>query len=194
MFTGIVEATATVRSHATRNEITTMRIETPDTWDISLGQSIAVNGVCLSASALDEKTFTVEMMQETLSKTIFGSTIPDVVNLERAMLATDRFEGHVVQGHVDTVGTIVTVHKEEETMQFVVSFDARFAPLVVEKGSISINGVSLTIVEVTKTTLSVALIPHTLAKTTLGDLEEDSLVNLEFDIIGKYITNKLVTT
>ena len=188
MFTGIIEIKTDVISHNVRDEITTLELRLPDGWIVRNGQSIAINGVCLTVVKFDEKTFTVEMMQETLDKTTFGSNIPVEVNLERAMRADDRFEGHIVQGHVDIVGTLSKVEKGKETSIITISYEKDRNNLVVDKGSITVDGVSLTVINPTENAFSIALIPHTLRETTLGELTEGDGVNLEFDIIGKYIT------
>lgn len=187
MFTGIVEAKTEILSHSVRDEITTFIIQTPLDWEVTLGQSIAVNGVCLTVVTSDENSFTVELMQETLDKTTYGKGVPSAVNLERAMAATGRFEGHIMQGHVDTVGAVSAVVKGEETMMITVRHDAEFSNLLVEKGSIAIAGVSLTVVNCIDKEFSVCIIPYTIEHTILGDLQVDDFVNLEFDIIGKYI-------
>lgn len=187
MFTGIIETTEIIQDVVKEGGLLRMSIQRPNSWELTVGQSIAVNGACLTVVSFDDKIFTVELMEETLKKTTLRGQTPHIVNLERAMLPTDRFEGHIVQGHVDTVGDVVAV-AVGDGHHVTISFDATFAHLVVPKGSITIDGVSLTVVDCTESTLTVALIPHTLKHTTLSDLEEGSQVNLEFDIIGKYIT------
>lgn len=187
MFTGIVEVKTTIRSSSVRDEITTFVLETPAGWEVTVGQSIAVNGVCLTVSTFHEDSFTVELMQETLDKTTYGKGVPAVVNLERAMAATGRFEGHIMQGHVDAVGTVSGVEKGDETMSITISHASEFNTLLVEKGSIAVDGVSLTVVHCVDEGFSIYIIPHTIANTVLGEYKVGDLVNLEFDIIGKYI-------
>jgi riboflavin synthase len=187
MFTGIVEAKVKILSHSVRDEVTTFVIQIPSGWEVAVGQSIAVNGVCLTVVTFDDDSFTVELMQETLDKTTYGKGVPTVVNLERAMAATGRFEGHIMQGHVDTVGVVSAITKGEETMVITVSHASEFDTLLVEKGSIAIDGVSLTVVNCNTKEFSVWIIPHTISKTILGDVQVADFVNLEFDIIGKYI-------
>lgn len=192
MFTGIIEAVGQISQRTDAENLTTLVLKRPQGWELSVGQSIAVSGVCLTVVAFTDDDFTVELMPETLSKTVFGNTGLKTVNLERAMLANGRFEGHVVQGHADTVGEISAIDQVGETAVFKVSFPESFSNLVVEKGSITIEGVSLTVVEAGAGLLSAALIPHTLSRTTLGDKKPGEAVNLEFDILGKYILkNKL---
>ncbi|MDA8597019.1 riboflavin synthase [Candidatus Pacebacteria bacterium] len=190
MFTGIIETTQTVRKQETSEGVLSLEIVMPDGWQLALGQSIAVNGACLTVVSFDSDHFVVELVPETLEKTIFGESVPTAVNLERAMLPTDRFEGHIVQGHIDTVGEVQSVLTQDNRYELAISFTAPFTQLVVPKGSITIDGVSLTITNMTTDTFSVALIPHTLRETTLGTLREGDKVNLEFDIVGKYLVQK----
>jgi riboflavin synthase len=190
MFTGIIETTAKILDHQHTAGLLTLTIERPTDWDIKRGQSISVSGVCLTVEAFDTESFSVKLMQETLNKTSFGTSLPTVVNLERAMLATGRFEGHVVQGHVDITGTVAEIIRTPGSVEIQFQFPPEFDHLIVPKGSIAINGVSLTVVAVTSGTFTVALIPHTLEVTTFCNLKESDIVNLEFDIMGKYILNR----
>jgi riboflavin synthase len=192
MFTGIIESKSEVLFVKKVGEILTLAILRPSEWQLTVGQSIAVNGVCLTVVSFTDTEFVVEIVPETINKTTFSSDYKSDVNLERAMPANGRFEGHVVQGHVDTVGKISQINRLGETALFDIIFDPQFDELVVEKGSITIDGVSLTVVKVVPGGLSVALIPYTLNLTTLGEKREADEVNLEFDILGKYIVkNKL---
>ncbi len=189
MFTGIISDVAAVLKHSSVADGITMSFERPAGWtDLSLGESIATDGACLTVSALRDDGYDCFLMSETLRKTTFGTAMPKRVNLERAMRAGDRFGGHIVQGHVDEVGTVVGI---DESAGWVmrVRFGHEQAGLVMYKGSICINGVSLTVTQVRDDELSVALIPHTLEHTTLGDLKAGDRVNLEFDTVGKYIAN-----
>jgi len=186
MFTGIIETTATVISSEAVGAVMKLVLERPAGWDIVIGQSIAVNGVCLTVVSADESSMTFEVVAETVDRTTFGGAIPGLVNLERAMLPTDRFEGHIVQGHIDAVGEVATV-SSAHGRHLTLTFDPSCSRLVVSKGSITIDGVSLTITEVNEGSFSVALIPHTIEVTTLGSAEKGTRVNLEFDIIGKYL-------
>lgn len=189
MFTGIVEKVVTVVESTVRDEITTLVLGRPADWQLSIGQSIAVNGVCLTVVTYDEQSFTVEMIQETLDKTTFGTAIPQSVNIERTMKADGRFDGHIVQGHVDTVGTVSDVVKGKESMTITIAHNSAQAKFLVEKGSITVDGVSLTVVDAQPDHFSVCIIPHTMENTTLGSLQNGDVVNLEFDIVGKYILN-----
>jgi len=189
MFTGIIEVKTAVASFDTDTHlgVATLTIEKPKEWELESGQSIAVNGACLSVIQYEEETFSVELIPETLRKTTFGLRIPAKVNLERAMRADGRFEGHIVQGHVDTTGKVNAVTKNDGVHSIMLSYDGRFDPLVIEKGSITIDGVSLTVVDVGEGQCCVHLIPHTIECTTLGLVDEGDVINIEFDIIGKYL-------
>lgn len=184
MFTGIITATSNIKNiDNTENNILKMFIEKPSGWNIKNGDSISINGTCLTVKSVSEDDFTVQLMQETLSKTIFGENIPKTVNLEQAISANEKFEGHFVQGHVDTIGEIMSIENDE----YVISFPNKYKHLVVEKGSIAVNGVSLTAHSVTNNSFTVSLIPYTLENTTFRDLQIKDAVNLEFDIVGKYL-------
>ncbi len=189
MFTGIITEVASVRRSSSKDDGLTITFERPKTWDnMTLGESISTDGVCLTVSDLRSDEYDCFLMPETLHKTSFGTNIPKAVNLERPMVAGDEFGGHFVQGHVDTVGP---VSKIDTSAGYTMSIDFPVASreLVIPKGSITIDGVSLTIINVTEYNLSVGLIPHTLSTTTLKDLQVGDKVNLEFDMIGKYIVN-----
>ncbi len=190
MFTGIIETTANITKRTNIADVLTLEISKPVDWEVSIGQSIAVNGACLTVVIFDETTFTVELMTETLTKTTFADEGLVTVNLERAMPAKGRFEGHIVQGHVDTVGSIRSVDVTEQSWLIWVSYDPSFDYLVVEKGSITIDGISLTVIDTIPGGCSVGIIPHTLQMTALSTKEVDAAVQLEFDIIGKYLHKK----
>lgn len=191
MFTGIITAKTKVSYTKQLKEGTEASFKTPEGWDdLEIGESIAVNGVCLTVSSINEREWTALLMPETLSKTSFHKNMPENVNLERALPLNQRLSGHIVQGHVDGVGKIIKVDK---TNGYTISieFPPENASLVIYKGSITIDGVSLTITSCEGNVLKVALIPHTLTTTTLGILQKDDLVNIEFDVIGKYVTKFL---
>lgn len=191
MFTGIISATAQVIATTQVKDGLQATFEMPSGWDdVVLGESIAVNGVCLTVSALHDGSWSALLMPETLSVTSFHKGMPNSVNLERAMPLTERLSGHIVQGHVDGVGKVVKVDTTDG-YEISIEFPAISAGLVVYKGSITIDGVSLTVTKLAKNILRVALIPHTLASTTLGNLQKNDIVNLEFDVIGKYVANLL---
>jgi len=189
MFTGIISNIAAVLRHTSAGEGLTLTFERPkDFGDLVLGESVATDGVCLTVSALRDGEYDCYLMGETLDKTMFGGKIPARVNLERAMSVSARFGGHFVQGHVDGRGRVVDVRRKDGYV-VAIEFDPDSRGLVMYKGSICVNGVSLTVARVRGHVLEVALIPHTLEHTTLGALEAGDQVNLEFDMVGKYIAN-----
>ncbi|MGN6751575.1 MAG: riboflavin synthase [Intrasporangium sp.] len=193
MFTGIVEELGTVRAIEQGQDSAVLHIEGPlVVSDAVHGASIAVNGVCLTVTEHDERGFAVDVMAETLSRTSLGSLAPgDRVNLERAMAAAGRFGGHVVQGHVDGTA-VITARRPGDRWETV---DFRLAPglarYVVEKGSITVDGVSLTVTAVSDEGFSVSLIPTTLELTTLGRKGVGDDVNIEVDVLAKYVERLL---
>ncbi len=187
MFTGIITNTTTVAGSNKSANGVTLTFKRPDEWnDLLLGESIATDGVCLTVAAIHTDSYDCFLMSETLAKTSFGKAIPKTVNLERSLSASDRLGGHFVQGHVDSTGTVQDIDRTDG-YRVSVRFPADFTDLVVYKGSITINGVSLTVASVDTNVVSVALIPHTLQHTTLGKLKVGDIVNIEFDIISKYV-------
>lgn len=196
MFTGIVEERGTVVAVEHLADSAVLRIRGPlVVGDAVAGASISVNGVCLTVVTHDAETFAVDVMAETLRRTSLGALVPGApVNLERAMLATSRFGGHVVQGHVD--GTAVILAREPGERWEVVTFTLPegIARYVVEKGSIAVDGVSLTVSAIGADRFSVSLIPTTLALTTLGSKAVGDPVNLEVDVIAKYVERLLAPT
>jgi len=200
MFTGIVEELGTVHAVEDQSDAIrlTVRAETV-LDDVHLGDSIAVNGCCLTVSAVDATheggavdLWTADLMQETLDRTSLAGVSPgDRVNLERAVTADKRLGGHIVQGHVDGVGEVVRRTPSEHWEVVEITLPPELAPFLVEKGSITVDGVSLTVVDVTDTTFTVSLIPETLVRTTLGFRAVGDRVNLETDVIAKHVA-KLV--
>lgn len=195
MFTGIVEELGTVTALEQGADSARLTVRGPlVTADARHGDSIAVNGVCLTVTEHGEGTFTVDVMAETLHRTSLGALHEgDRVNLERAMAASSRFGGHVVQGHVDGTTTITAREPGErwEVVRF--ALPRGLAPYLVEKGSVTVDGVSLTVVEVEDDAFSVSLIPTTLALTTLGTKGVGDPVNLEVDVLAKYVERLLAT-
>lgn len=187
MFTGIITNTTQVITSTPEGDGLVITLAKPRSWnDLELGESVATNGVCLTVATITGNEYTCHLMAETLHKTTFGICLPQMVNLERAMRADTRLGGHFVQGHVDGVGTVKSITTADGT-NIAIVFDLKDAPLVVYKGSVAIDGVSLTVSGVEENILTVSLVPYTLSHTTLGKLKEGDSVNLEFDIIGKYI-------
>ncbi|MGM9885750.1 MAG: riboflavin synthase [Lactococcus sp.] len=161
--------------------------------DMQLGDSIATNGVCLTVTNFSDKRFTADVMHETLDRSTLGLLRSgSSVNLERAMSAQGRFGGHIVSGHIDGVGTIQSIKKDDIAIWFSISASPSLMKYIVEKGSITIDGISLTVAKVTKTTFSVSVIPHTASHTILGMKKPSDTVNLENDIVGKYIEKMLM--
>lgn len=195
MFTGIVEELGTVVALDRGADSARLTLRGPlVTEDATHGASIAVNGVCLTVVEHGDGEFTVDVMAETLNRSSLGALVPgDRVNLERAMAASSRFGGHVVQGHVDGTTTITAREPGErwEVVRF--GLPADLAPYLVEKGSITVDGVSLTVVDVTDGSFSVSLIPTTLDLTTLGHRAVGDKVNLEVDVLAKYVERLLAT-
>jgi riboflavin synthase len=186
MFTGIVTDKVRVRGKKDSPRGLMVRFANPPSWDAKLGDSVSIDGICLTVDFLKSDEWTCVIMPETLSVTTFGKKVPDVVNLERSMKVQGRFDGHFVQGHVDDVGRVTKVD-ETNGFDLYIQFDPKNLHLVVKKGSIAVNGVSLTIADIADNEIRVSLIPHTITHTNLGDLKPGDLVNIEYDVIGKYV-------
>jgi riboflavin synthase len=193
MFTGIVEELGTVAELERQSDAVRLTVRAATVLaDAELGDSIAVNGCCLTVSERTEHSFTADVMAETLAKTGLGALgTGDRVNLERAVTAGTRLGGHLVQGHVDAVAHVVRRDPGEHWDVVTVSLPDQLAPYLVDKGSITVDGVSLTVVEVGNDAFTVSLIPETLRRTTLGFREPGDAVNLEVDVIGKYVARQL---
>ena len=189
MFTGIVEAVGRVVSLEPRGEIAALVLEAPTIVEgTGLGDSIAVNGVCLTVTAIDGGRLAFEAVQETLARTALGDQAAGSrVNLERALRAGGRLDGHIVQGHVDGTGRVRALERRGDDVRLAVDCGAEVTRYLVDKGSVAIDGVSLTVVSVDPAGFDVALIPHTLAVTTLGSLRPGDPVNLEADVLAKYV-------
>jgi len=193
MFTGIILHTGTIQTFDRLPNGARLRIRTPDPEPFTRGESLAVNGVCLTVLPEADGALLADLSDETLSRTTLGSLGVEVnVNVERALAVGDRMGGHMVQGHVDCVGTLVSIQHEGEFAVYRWSHPADYAELVVAKGSIAVDGVSLTIVDPEPGSFAAALIPETLRRTNLGTARIGEPVNLEFDMIAKYV-HKLVT-
>lgn len=191
MFTGIIETLGVVSGITKDQENVHLTIESDITQELKIDQSVAHNGVCLTVVDIDDRNYMVTAIKETLVKTNLHSLkIGDAVNLERAMKLGERLDGHIVQGHVDTTGICVGKKDEEGSTLFTFTYNSP-NDVTIEKGSITVNGVSLTVVNSKRSEFSVAIIPYTLEHTMFKNLRTDDLVNLEFDVIGKYVA-KLV--
>ncbi|MCF3107836.1 riboflavin synthase [Niabella sp. CC-SYL272] len=192
MFTGIIEAMGTVISRQETGSNITFWVESPVSKELKEDQSISHNGVCLTVEAVEENRHQVTAIAETLEVSNLGDWQPGtLVNLERCMVMNGRLDGHIVQGHVDGTAVCRKIVSKEGSTEYTFEFDPKFAPLVIEKGSISLNGISLTVFNVTETAFTVAIIPYTISHTNMRLIDTGSIVNLEFDVIGKYVLRQL---
>ncbi len=188
MFTGIIENLGKVWDIKSEKGNVHLIIESEISNELKIDQSVAHNGVCLTVVGTNDRKHTVTAISETLNKTNLGSLNPgDLVNLERCMKLNGRIDGHIVQGHVDQIGTCLEVKEENGSWLFTFQYNARVGNVTVEKGSICVNGISLTVVNSNKGDFSVAIIPYTFEHTNLRNIDTGDTVNLEFDIIGKYV-------
>ncbi len=192
MFTGIIEEIAGVEQIVTEGTNKHFCFDSPIGQELKVDQSVSHNGVCLTVTKVDGNQHWVTAIDETLKKSTLGLLTPgDEVNLERCMIANGRFDGHVVQGHVDQTGTCISVEDAGGSWIFNFEYDSSFGNITVEKGSISINGVSLTCFNSKDNGFTVAIIPYTFEHTNFHQIKAGTLVNLEFDIIGKYVKRLL---
>ena len=188
MFTGIIETLGVVKNIVKEQENVHLTIKSNITKELKIDQSVAHNGVCLTVVHIKEDEYTVTAIKETLDKTNTGKLEKDTyVNLERAMKLGDRLDGHIVQGHVDETGICTNIKDENGSTVCTFEYNSDKNNITIEKGSITVNGVSLTVVNSTKTGFSVAIIPYTWEHTTFKTLQINDIVNLEFDVIGKYV-------
>ena len=189
MFTGIVEETGTLRSLSRGSKSCVIHVQCSTVLeDTRIGDSIAVNGICLTVTSMESGGFTADVMNETLSRSSLAQTRPgDPVNLERAMAANGRFGGHIVSGHIDGTGIIREIRDDDNAVWYTVEAPPEILRYVVEKGSIAIDGISLTVARVDDRSFQVSVIPHTRAVTALSSRWVGSPVNLENDIVGKYV-------
>ncbi len=195
MFTGIIEAMGLITKITESGSNRTFNIESVLAKQLKIDQSIAHNGVCLTVESTDKDSYQVTAIQETLAKTTLGSwKTGQSINLEQCLQWNGRLDGHIVQGHVDTTAKCIARKEVKGSWEFRFQFPEPFGPLVIEKGSISLDGISLTIYDITKTEFSVAIIPYTFLHTNIKNLEAGALVNLEFDMIGKYVHRHLEQT
>lgn len=189
MFTGIIEAVSAITKIEKKGTECRISLKNPFGTEIKTGDSIAVDGVCLTVESFTGGNISFFVSKSTLEKTIAAKYVTgSTVNLERAMAADGRFDGHIVQGHVDSCGKVAEIKKIGDGTEIRITFDRKFADLTVPRGSVTVNGVSLTIAELDGNTFKISLIPETLKRTTFAEtLKTGAEVNLEFDILGKYV-------
>jgi len=188
MFTGIIETLGRVEKIEKDRENINFTIQTNIAHELKIDQSVAHNGVCLTVVAISGKNYVVTAIKETLDKTNLGLlSETDLVNIERAMKLGDRLDGHIVQGHVDQTAVCTEISENDGSWIFTFVYDANANNITIEKGSVTVNGVSLTVVDSKKNQFSVAIIPYTYTHTGFSKFKKGTVVNLEFDVIGKYV-------
>jgi riboflavin synthase len=189
MFTGIIETLGKVQGIRKEQDNVHITIDSSLTPELKIDQSVAHNGICLTVVAIDANQYTVTAIAETIKKTTISNLkIGDSVNLERAMKLGDRLDGHIVQGHVDQIGTCIVANETNGSWFYTFEYDTELQNITIEKGSITVNGVSLTVVDSGKNNFSVAIIPYTFEHTNFHTFVVGTKVNLEFDVIGKYVS------
>ena len=192
MFTGIIECTGKVLSLSKKGSNISFWIESPISHELKVDQSLSHNGVCLTVEAVEGNKHLVTAIEETLKKTDLNYWAAGMeVNLERCMLMNGRLDGHIVQGHVDTMAVCLERKELQGSWEYVFQFPPEFAHLVIEKGSIAVNGTSLTCFHVEKDRFTIAVIPYTFDNTTIRQVQKETNVNIEFDILGKYVQRQL---
>ena len=193
MFTGIIETLGVIQEIKKTDDNLHITIQSDITSELKIDQSVAHNGVCLTVVGIDNNQYTVTAIRETIEKTNLGEwKVGDIVNLERAMKLGDRLDGHMVQGHIDQTGMCKNIESANGSWYFTFEYNPEWNNLTIEKGSITVNGVSLTVVHSKKNEFSVAIIPYTYENTNFKNFNIGSKINLEFDVIGKYVS-KLYT-
>ena len=188
MFTGIIEALGEIKEISIEKSNRVFYIKSNLSSHLKIDESVSHNGICLTIEDVKKDIYRMTSIEETLEKTNARFWNPgDIINLERSMKLNDRIDGHIVQGHVD--GTAVCMERKDKdgSVEFTFQFNENFAPLIIEKGSVCINGVSLTAFNVTHNNFTVAIIPYTISHTNFKNLMEDDVVNIEYDILGKYV-------
>jgi riboflavin synthase len=189
MFTGIIETLGTVQEIKKDKDNVHITIASSITDELQIDQSVAHNGICMTVVAINKNLYTVTAIGETIKKTNISQwQTGDNINLERAMKLGDRLDGHIVQGHVDQIGNCITAKETNGSWYYTFEYDKSLENITIEKGSITVNGVSLTVVDSGKTNFSVAIIPYTFEHTNFNSFKEGTKVNLEFDVIGKYVS------
>jgi riboflavin synthase len=194
MFSGIVQSKSKVLSTAKRDDIVVVSVHLPQGWKFGIGQSVAINGICSTVVAQKKDSFLVEYMPETLRLTTAASLkAGDEINLERSLRYADVVDGHFVQGHVDGLGIVKDVHQHAGSTEITFSIPQHLMRYVAQKGSIAINGVSLTVARASGARVTVALIPHTLQETNLGSIMKGAQVNIETDMLARYLDSLLAS-
>lgn len=189
MFTGIIESLGRITNIKNEKDNLHITVESDFTSELKIDQSVAHNGVCLTVVEIDGNYYTVTAIKETLDKTNIGNLkLSDTLNLERAMKLGDRLDGHIVQGHIDQIAECINIKETQGSWLFTFKYDSSLSNITIEKGSITVNGVSLTVVNSKRDTFSVAIIPYTYEHTNFKTFKIGSIVNLEFDVIGKYVS------
>ncbi|MBP6758113.1 MAG: riboflavin synthase [Flavobacterium sp.] len=189
MFTGIIETLGTIQEIEKDKDNIHITIASSITDELQIDQSVAHNGICMTVVDINKNLYTVTAIGETIKKTnISHWQTGDIVNLERAMKLGDRLDGHIVQGHVDQIGNCITAKETNGSWYYTFEYDESLQNITIEKGSITVNGVSLTVVDSGKNNFSVAIIPYTFEHTNFNSFKEGTKVNLEFDVIGKYVS------
>lgn len=189
MFTGIIETLGTVQLLESEQKNLHITLKSNFTNELKIDQSIAHNGVCLTVVAINDDCYTVTAIAETIEKTNVSQwKINDSINLERAMKLGDRLDGHLVQGHVDQTASCIVIEETNGSWAYTFEYDSKKSNITIEKGSITVNGVSLTVVNSKQNQFSVAIIPYTFEHTNFKDFRIGTIVNLEFDVIGKYVS------
>ncbi len=192
MFTGIIEALGIIKSVSEDRTNKTFWVNSSISSRLRIDESLSHNGVCLTIEDIKDTMHRVTAIQETLDKTNLQNWREgDIINLERSMQMNGRIDGHIVQGHVDGVSKCISKKDRGGSVEYIFGFDENKAPLIIEKGSICVNGVSLTAFNVTKNTFTVAIIPYTFEHTNFKNIKEGALVNLEFDMLGKYVARMI---
>jgi riboflavin synthase len=192
MFTGIIETTGIVKDLISNGSNKTFWVQSPISGELKVDQSVSHSGVCLTVEEIKNGMHRVTAIEETLQKTNIGSwSAGTVVNIERCLIINGRLDGHFVQGHVDTTGTCIAKKEKNGSWEFEFEFPSKFAQLLIEKGSVSINGISLTVFHVKKKKFTVAIIPYTYEYTNIKYVNPGDTINIEFDLIGKYLLRRL---
>lgn len=188
MFTGIIEGIGEIKDIQIKGTNRTFYIQSDLSSELKMDESVSHNGICLTVENIQGNIFQITTIHETLEKTNAGNWKPgDLINLERAMRLNERLDGHIVQGHVDGTAKCKQRADRDGSVEFTFSYNSVFAPLLIEKGSVCVNGVSLTAFNLNEDLFTVAIIPYTLEHTNFKNLVEDDVVNIEFDILGKYV-------